>query len=122
MGYICCNGKIYGIVPKRNIIHSILLNIPLINLLYTTKIKVRLTSRLDYGAPIIALESKYLRIYRWQSSLIINFILPETFKNVLLTIDNRNCYDKCRELGKDLVYLEGKEYPICLIVKYAWYL
>ena len=123
MGYIHCDGMKYGIIPKRNIIDSILLNIPIINRLYTKKIEIQLTNRLDSGAPVCGIFS-CVRIYSWQYKLMINFMVPEVFTNVLLNIYNkgdvyepRACYDKCRELGKDTVYEPGIEYSMCLIVR-----
>lgn len=123
MGYIHCDGKTYGIIPKRNIIDSILINLPIINRLYTKKIEIHLTSRLDSGAPVCGIHNS-VRIYSWQYKLMINFMVPEVFTNVLLNIYNkgnvyepRECYDKCRELGKDIVYESGIEYSVCLIVR-----
>ena len=123
MGYIHCDGMKYGIIPKRNIIDSILINLPIINRLYTKKIEIHLTSRLDSGTPVCG-TFRCLRIYSWQNKLMINFMVPEVFTNVLLNIYNKNivyepreCYDKCRELGKDLVYKPGIEYSMCLIVR-----
>ena len=117
MGYIQCSGLTYGIIPKRRLIDSILINLPLINRLYTKEIHVHLTSRMESGAPICGI-SEYIRIYKNQNVLMIAFRPPELFTNVLLRIDNIKCPDSCRPLSeyKDTKYFPCHEYIVSLLV------
>ena len=77
----------YGILPVRpfGLLGSILVNIPLLNLLYTKKIRVEITSRLGVQ-PVHGIFSRF-RIFRNTRTLKFRAKVYETFHNILVVIN-----------------------------------
>lgn len=112
MGYIKYNGLKYGICPyKRSFWTSLILNLPVINLLYSKKIKMNLTSRQRDGAPVTGVFS-YFRIFKNQDFIKFRFMVPKVFERVMVTIDDMNDHQigKHRNLPDENKYFPGKEY------------
>ena len=80
-------GTKYGILPVRPLgfLGSILVNIPLLNLLYTKKIGVEITSRFGVQ-PAYGIFNKF-RIFRNTKTLKFKAKVYETFHNILVVID-----------------------------------
>ena len=89
MAYYRFNGVKYGVCSHRPIWKSILVSLPIINLLYTKKIRVSLTSRNKYGSPLTGIHGDF-RIFRWQKTVKFRFMVPETFHRVLFRVTNMN--------------------------------
>lgn len=89
MAYYRFKGVKYGVCSHRPIWKSILVSLPIINLLYTKKIRVSLTSRLREGTPMIGINGQF-RIFRWQKTVKFRFMVPETFHRVLFRVMNTN--------------------------------
>lgn len=77
----------YGILPVRPLgfLGSILVNIPFLNLLYTKKIQVEITSRMG-PQPVRGIFNKF-RIFRNTRTLKFKAKVYETFHNILVVID-----------------------------------
>lgn len=111
MGYIRCNGWVYGVKPCRLFWESILLHLPIINLLYTKKISLHLTSRQKGGAPICGIFSSF-RIFRNQACIAFKFRVPECpYTNVYVTVQDRDGNILAhRNLPSTNIYYVGLEY------------
>lgn len=83
-------GTEYGILPVRPLgfIGSILVNIPLLNLLYTKKIRVEITSR--FGVLPAHGIFKRFRIFRGTKTLKFKARVYGTFHNILVVINTSN--------------------------------
>ena len=88
MAYYRFKGVKYGVCSHRPIWKSLLVSIPIINLLYTKKIRVSLTCRSKRGEPITGVHSDF-RIFRWQKTVKYRFMVPDTFSNVLVLVENK---------------------------------
>ena len=104
-------GTEYGVLPVRplGLLESILVNIPLLNLLYTKKIRVEITSR--FGAqPVHGMFNRF-RIFRNTKTLKFKAKVYETFHNIIVVIDtskSESWFSPASFDGKEL-YL-GHEY------------
>lgn len=87
MAYYRFKGVKYGVCSRRPIWKSILVSLPIINLLYTKKIRVSLTCRSSRGEPITGTFGDF-RIFRWQKRVEFRFMVPETFHRVLFRVTN----------------------------------
>lgn len=87
MSYISYNGVKYGVCPCRPILKSLVLNLPLVNLIYSRKIRVSLISRLDNHAPVTGIHGDF-RIFRDQKKINFRFMVPERFNNILVKISD----------------------------------
>lgn len=110
MAYYSHKGVKYGVCPHRSIWKSLFVSIPIINLLYTKKIKVSLTSRLKEGTPMIGITGQF-RIFRWQRQVKFRFIVPERLTYVWMRVTNPNdsIIYRTGPLDKDS-YEAGHEY------------
>ena len=88
MAYYRFKGVKYGVCSHRPIWKSLIVSIPIINLLYTKKIRVSLTSRSKRGEPITGVHGDF-RIFRWQKTVKYRFMVPDTFSNVLVLVENK---------------------------------
>ena len=117
MRYIHCDGRTYGIIIKRNLLETILVNLPLINLLYTKKIRVNITRRSKSGAPIHGIFNEF-RVYNNEKAFRIFFKVPETFSNVLIHTDDKtnpgNTYIK--DVGEEYDYHPNREYSEVILL------
>jgi hypothetical protein len=89
MAYHSFKGVKYGVCSHRPIWKSLLVSIPIINLFYTKKIKVSLTSRRKEGTPMIGITGQF-RIFRWHRQVKFRFIVPERFTYVWMRVTNPN--------------------------------
>ena len=87
MAYYRFKGVKYGVCSHRPIWKSLLVSIPIINLLYTKKIRVSLVSRSKRCEPITGVHGDF-RIFRWQKTVKYRFMVPDTFSNVLVRVMN----------------------------------
>lgn len=80
-------GVEYGILPVRplGLLGSILVNIPLLNLLYTKKVNVEINSRFRFQ-PIHGMFNTY-RIFRNTKTLKFKAKVYEPFHNILVAVD-----------------------------------
>lgn len=117
MGYIHCNGRTYGIIIKRNFLETILVNLPLINLLYTKKIRVNITRRTKSGAPVHGIFNDF-RVYKNEKAFRIFFKVPEIFSNVLIHVDDKtnpgNTYSK--DIGEEYDCIPNAEYSEVILL------
>lgn len=117
MRYIHCDGRTYGIIIKRNLLETILVNLPLINLLYTKKIRVNITRRLKSGAPVHGIFNDF-RVYKNEKVFRIFFKVPEIFSNVLIHVDDKtnpgNTYSK--DVGEEYDYIPKVEYSEVILL------
>jgi len=77
----------YGVLPERRFgfLESVLVNIPLLNLLYTRKIRVEIISRLGVQ-PVRGMFNTF-RIFRKARKLNFKAKVYRTFFNILVVID-----------------------------------
>lgn len=110
MAYYRFKGVKYGVCPRRSIWKSLLVSIPIINLLYTKKIKVSLTSRRKEGTPMVGITGQF-RIFRWQRQVKFRFIVHERFTYVWMRVTNPSdsIIYRSGPLDKD-IYEAGQEY------------
>ena len=104
-------GAEYGILPIRplGLLDSILVNIPLLNLLYTKKIRVEITSRIG-AQPVHGIFNRF-RIFRNTKSLRFKAKVYKTFHNILVWIDISKSESWCSSATFDGTELyPGHEY------------
>ena len=111
MAYYHFKGVKYGVCPRRSIWKSLLVNIPIINLLYSKKIKVSLTSRTKEGLPMIGTNGQF-RIFRWQKTVHYRFMPPDTFTNVYIRVTDpsENVKYVTYDCGTSKLFNIGHEY------------
>ena len=111
MAYYRFNGVKYGVCSHRPIWKSLLVSIPIINLLYTKKIRVSLTSRSKRGEPITGVHGDF-RIFRWQKTVKYRFMVPDTYTNVYIRVtDPKDAVVYAREsVGDSHVYNINRQY------------
>ena len=85
MAYYCYMGVKYGVCSHRPIWKSLLVSIPIINLLYTKKIRVSLTSRNKRKEPVTGVFGDF-RIFRWQKTVKYRFMVPNTYTYVYVRV------------------------------------
>lgn len=80
----------YGILPVRPLgfLGSILVNIPLLNLLYTKKIRVEITSRFGVQ-PTYGIVTRF-RVFRNTKTLRFRAKVYQTFHNIIVMINTSN--------------------------------
>lgn len=80
-------GKDYGIILKRGYLETILTNIPLINLLYTEKIRLDVVGWRK--GPCCGIWKNF-RVLKWVKKRTIKFLyaLPDTFPEARVFIQN----------------------------------
>ena len=83
-------GTEYGVLPVRplGLLGSILVNIPLLNLLYTKKVSVEINSRFE-TQPIHGMFNRF-RVFRNTKTLKFKAKVYETFHNIIVVIDTSN--------------------------------
>lgn len=119
MGYVHCNGDVYGIVPNRCILTSLICNLPLINLLYTQKITVHVTSRQRSGAPVTGVFGSF-RIFKNQKNVLYRLKVPShtgAFENLMtyMTIGHdEKRISRTKNYDYDVKFLPGNEYSLSL--------
>lgn len=116
MRYIHYDGRTYGIIVKRNLLETILVNLPLINLLYTKKIRVNITQISKSGAPVDGIFNDF-RVYKNEKTLRIFFMVPE-ISNILIHIEDKtnpgNAYSK--NVGEEYIYFPNVEYSEVILI------
>lgn len=90
-------GNLYGVVPNRGIIESILLMIPLIRNLYARKVQLCVTA-IDKRGPIIG-TFRFIWVFRMQKLVSFRFRIPvHSFPSAYMFIrdsnDNEICHDE----------------------------
>ena len=111
MSYYRYNGIKYGVCSHRPIWKSILVSLPIINLLYTKKIRVSLTCRSSRGEPITGIFCDF-RIFRWQNRVKFRFMVHDTYTNVHIRVmDPKEAVVYAREsVGDSHVYYINSQY------------
>jgi len=87
-------GTEYGVLPVRplGLLGSILVNIPLLNLLYTKKVSVEIVSRIRTRIGSLPGRGMFntFRVFRNTKTLKFKARVYETFHNIIIVIDTSN--------------------------------
>ena len=118
MSYLTYAGIKYGVKPDRSFFKSLLLNLPIINLFYTRKIRVNVLTRTQRGEPIQSIFETF-RIWRFQKTVRCKTMVPETYQNIMIWASNSKdeWISESLKLASDVVFHIGHEYDFSINIK-----